>query len=159
MQVYLLLTFHFICCDNMIIEVIVLNVISIKLDSNGLITIEKIDDFKDDLASIYNLLECSSFESVPAYYLRETFPEFSKSILLVDEEGALKESPVFNPVATVLFCNDPRNPIVGNAIVCNVNVDKGELEGFSDNDTNTIMKLTDSIIDSWIKFSLGSNKH
>ena len=136
----------------MITEVIVLNVISIKLDSNGLIRIEKIDDFKDELASIYNLLECSSFESVPAYYLRETFPEFSKSVLLIDEEGALKKSPIFNPVATVLFCNDSRAPIVGNAIVCNVNVDKGELEGFSDSSTNAIMKLIDSIKDSWINF-------
>ena len=59
------------------------------------------------LEELYKLLECQWVEVV--WSLRE-----KGKIMIVDEEGKLKSSPVFNQVASSLSGHE----IVGNAIVC-----------------------------------------
>ena len=71
-----------------------------------------VDEHKQLLENAYELIGCDWVESVRAVNLKEPY------VLVVDEEGLVKDRPVLNLIASILYgALKHGQPIAGDAIV------------------------------------------
>lgn len=66
-----------------------------------------------ELEELYELLEVDMIEIVPSSNGRQ--------LVVIDEEGKLKQNPIVNGLASIACFPGGRDMIVGNALICNPN--------------------------------------
>ena len=72
-------------------------------------------EFENSLDFFYKNIGCDLIEIVPLRALEEVSDEFEKLIMVVDEEGLLKDEPKLNIYASVFY----GSMIYGNVIIVN----------------------------------------
>ena len=98
---------------------------SILLSVNGEMPTLEVIDFPtgsgSNLDFYYKHIECDCIDIVHTYALEELGVRGSigEFCMVIDDEGLLKDNPVFNPIASLLYgCDLHGQPIAGKALIC-----------------------------------------
>lgn len=80
-------------------------------DGKQHVEVRQVDVNKGKLENLYEMIGTDIVEKVSAKYLPEPY------VMMVDEEGLLRDNPVMNPVGSLLYgAYEHGQPIVGNIV-------------------------------------------
>lgn len=83
----------------------------VKLNANGFVNIVALDE-EDKLRAWYKAIDCDLVDIIEGANLPEPY------VLICDDEALLKEKPILNPVASLLYgTREHGQPLCGNVLI------------------------------------------